>query len=226
MEERVKEFKSRSYFIRTLRHEERLHKPGEQVIAWLLWCWDNGVDSQQLEGKEAKWLGSLTGNQGIQGGTGKEEAIFSFYSQLLSNVRARHPLQEDLVNSQGKRTTADEGIQHLREWAVLEVIYGVTENDEVSKDPEDVLYTWAMWGRWFKMLLHHILTAWQPCIAQIMGTPTANRVSSWLQNLEESLRTSSSLWVSTLAVRGTLWNQSSATVRGKESPRHMLCDTS
>ncbi|GAB0203749.1 hypothetical protein GRJ2_002840500 [Grus japonensis] len=71
-------------------------QPGEQIAAWLLRYWDNGADSQQLEGK---W------------------------------------------------TTADEGIQYLRELAVLEVIYSDLDDDEVSKDPEDVECMRAMWRK-------------------------------------------------------------------------------
>ncbi|KAK4810479.1 hypothetical protein QYF61_004259 [Mycteria americana] len=47
-------------------------------------------------------------------------------------------------SSQGKRTSAEEGIHYLRELAVLEVIYGDLDNNQVSKDPEDVLCIWAM----------------------------------------------------------------------------------
>ncbi|GAB0182260.1 hypothetical protein GRJ2_000691300 [Grus japonensis] len=69
---------------------------GERIAAWLLQCWDNTANSQQLEGK---W------------------------------------------------TTADEGIRYLRELAVLEVIYSDLDDDEVSKDPEDVLCTQVMWRK-------------------------------------------------------------------------------
>ncbi|KAK4810717.1 hypothetical protein QYF61_007691 [Mycteria americana] len=98
-------------------------------------------------GKEAQQLGSLARNQGIDRGIGKEAAIFSLWRQLLSSVRARYPFKQDLVNSPGKWTTADEGIQYLRELVVLEVIYSDLDNEEVSKDPEDVLCTRAMWRK-------------------------------------------------------------------------------
>ncbi|GAB0207069.1 mitochondrial enolase superfamily member 1 [Grus japonensis] len=122
-------------------------QPGERIAAWLLRCWDNGDNSQQLEGREAQRLGSLARNRGIERGIGKETAICSLWRQLLSSVRARYPFEEDLVNSPGKWTTADEGIQYLRELAVLEVIYSDLDDEEVSKDPEDVLCTRAMWRK-------------------------------------------------------------------------------
>ncbi|GAB0208544.1 hypothetical protein GRJ2_003320100 [Grus japonensis] len=42
---------------------------------------------------------------------------------------------------------SDEGIQYLRELAVLEVIYSDLDDEEVSKDPEDVLCMQAMWRK-------------------------------------------------------------------------------
>ncbi|GAB0204778.1 hypothetical protein GRJ2_002943400 [Grus japonensis] len=34
--------------------------PGEHIVTWLLQCWDNGASSPELEGREAKQLGSLS----------------------------------------------------------------------------------------------------------------------------------------------------------------------
>jgi len=62
-------------------------------------------------------------------------------------VRARYPFKKDLAHCPEKWTTADEGIQYLRKLAVLEVIYSDPDDDEVSKDPEDVLRTRAMWRK-------------------------------------------------------------------------------
>ncbi|GAB0210142.1 hypothetical protein GRJ2_003480000 [Grus japonensis] len=55
-------------------------------------------------------------------------------------------MQKDYSRQPGKQTTTDEVIQYLRELAVLEVIYSDLDDDEVSKDPEDVLCTRAMCG--------------------------------------------------------------------------------
>ena len=76
-------------------------------------------------------------------------------------MRARYLFKEDLVNSSGKWTTADEGIQYLRELAVLEVIYSALDDDEVSKDPEDVVCIRATWRKVTQGAQHRILTAWQ-----------------------------------------------------------------
>ncbi|GAB0207108.1 hypothetical protein GRJ2_003176400 [Grus japonensis] len=145
-EEGVREIRQEAETTRSLTSSELRdmrkdysRQPGERIAAWLLRCWANGADSQQLEGREAQQLGSLARNQGIERGIGKELAICSLWRRLLSSVRARYPFKEDLVNSPGKWTTADEGIQYLRELAVLEVIYSDLDDDEVSKDPENVL---------------------------------------------------------------------------------------
>lgn len=35
------------------------HHPGEDIVTWLLQCWENGAGSLKLEDREAKQLGSL-----------------------------------------------------------------------------------------------------------------------------------------------------------------------
>ncbi|GAB0208965.1 hypothetical protein GRJ2_003362200 [Grus japonensis] len=100
----------------------------------------------------------------------------------------------------GKWTTTDEGIQYLRELAVLEVIYSDPEDDEVSKDLEDVLCTRAVWRKRIQSAPVSNSLAAMYCLD--MDTPTVEKGSTWLQNFEENLCTSSSLQASALAVRG------------------------
>jgi len=45
--------------LRDMRKDFSRH-PGEHIVTWLLRCWNNGASSLELEGKEAKQLGSLT----------------------------------------------------------------------------------------------------------------------------------------------------------------------
>jgi len=52
---------------------------GERIAAWLLQCWDNGTDTQQLERKEAQQLGSLARNQRNEEELVKEAAICSLW---------------------------------------------------------------------------------------------------------------------------------------------------
>jgi len=49
--------------------------PGEHIVTWLLRCWDNGDRSLELEGKEAKQLGSLARDEGIDNVIGKKEQV-------------------------------------------------------------------------------------------------------------------------------------------------------
>jgi len=53
------------------------HHPGEHIVTWLLRCWDNGTSSLELEGKEAKQLGSLARDKGIDKAIGKKEPVLS-----------------------------------------------------------------------------------------------------------------------------------------------------
>ena len=162
-----------------------LEQPGSNPLTWLLQCWYNRANSQQSEGKEAQQLGSLARNRGIERGIGKEAAICSLWSRLLSSVRARYPFREDLVNSSEKRTAADEGIQYLRELAVVEVIYSAPDDEEVSKDPEAVLCTRAMWRKVIQGAPASYSNSLAAMYCPDVETPTVEKVSSWLQNFEE-----------------------------------------
>jgi len=53
------------------------HHPGEHIVTWLLRCWDNGANSLELEGKEAKQLGSLARDGDINKAIGKKEQVLS-----------------------------------------------------------------------------------------------------------------------------------------------------
>ncbi|GAB0209328.1 hypothetical protein GRJ2_003398500 [Grus japonensis] len=101
-------------------------------------CWDTGVNSQELEGREVQQMRSLTRDWGTDKGIGRGATILSLWKQLLSSMKARYPLKEDLVNYQGKWTTVEEGVQHLRDLAVVEVIYSKLDNNQASKHPDDV----------------------------------------------------------------------------------------
>ncbi|GAB0209836.1 hypothetical protein GRJ2_003449300 [Grus japonensis] len=53
--------------------------PGEHNITWLLRCWDNGASSLELEGREAKQLGSLSREGGIDKAIGKKAQALSLW---------------------------------------------------------------------------------------------------------------------------------------------------
>jgi len=51
--------------------------PREHIVTWLLRCWDNGASSLELEGKEAKHLGSLASDGSIDKAIGRKEQVLS-----------------------------------------------------------------------------------------------------------------------------------------------------
>jgi len=57
--------------LRDMRKDFSRH-PGENIVTWLLWCWDDRASSLELEGKEAKQLGSLARDGGIDKTIGKK----------------------------------------------------------------------------------------------------------------------------------------------------------
>jgi len=46
--------------------------PGKHIVTWLLQCWNNGASSLELEGREAKQLGYLAREGGIDKAIGKK----------------------------------------------------------------------------------------------------------------------------------------------------------
>ena len=77
--------------------------------------WDNGASSLQLEGKEAKQLGSLARDGDIDKAIGKKEQVLSLWRRLLSGVRERYPFSDDSVCYPGKWTNMERCIQYLRD---------------------------------------------------------------------------------------------------------------
>ncbi|KAK4808525.1 hypothetical protein QYF61_009828 [Mycteria americana] len=88
-----------------------IRRPGEHIVTWLLRCWDSGASSLELEGKEAKQLGSLSREGGIDKAIGKGEPARSLWGRLLSAMKERYPFQEDVVYCPGKWTTMQRSIQ-------------------------------------------------------------------------------------------------------------------
>ena len=121
---------------------------GEHIVTWLLRCWDNGASSSlELEEKEAKQLGSLSREGGIDKALGKGTQALSLWRRLLSGERERQPFKEDIVYRLGKWMTMEKGIQYLRELAMLEVIYGDLDDQWSSKDPDVAECKQPMWQK-------------------------------------------------------------------------------
>ena len=102
--------------------------PGEHIVAWLLQCWDNRASSLELDSKEAKQLGSLARDGGIDKSIGKKEQILSLWRRRLSGVRERYPFSDDFLCYPGKWTNMEMGIQYLKELAVRELVHNEPES--------------------------------------------------------------------------------------------------
>ncbi|XP_049649568.1 uncharacterized protein LOC126035258 isoform X3 [Accipiter gentilis] len=115
--------------------------PSEHIVTWLLRFWDSGASSVELEGKEAKQLGSLSREGGLDKAIGRKTQVLSLWRRLLLGVKERYPFRDEVTCHQGKWTTMERGIQYLRELAVLEEIYNDPENAQSPTDPDEVQCT-------------------------------------------------------------------------------------
>jgi len=104
----------------------------------------------ELEGKEAKQLGSLAREGGIDKDIGKTEQVLSLWRRLLSGVRERYPFSEDFECYPGKWTNMERGIQYLRELAVRKLVYYDTDDEQVPTDPDEVQCTESMWRKFVR----------------------------------------------------------------------------
>ncbi|GAB0208621.1 hypothetical protein GRJ2_003327800 [Grus japonensis] len=164
--------------------------PGEHIITWLLRCWDNGASSLELEGREAKQLGSLSREGGIDKAIGKKAQALSLWRRLLSSMRERYPFSEDGVCRPGKWTTMERGIQYLRELAVREMVYYDPDNTQLPTDPDEVQCTQPT-GRKFVLSAP---SSYANSLAVIdrksEEAPTVDEVAGRLRQYEESLSSS------------------------------------
>ena len=95
----------------------------------------------ELKAREAKQLGSLSREGGIDKVIRKKTQALSLLRQLLSSVRERYLFSEDDIFCPVKCTTMERGIQYLRELAMQEIVYYDLDNVHLPRDPDDVQYT-------------------------------------------------------------------------------------
>ncbi|GAB0198638.1 hypothetical protein GRJ2_002329200 [Grus japonensis] len=164
--------------------------PGEHIITWLLRCWDNGASSLELEGREAKQLGSLSREGGIDKAIGKKAQALSLWRRLLSSVRERYPFSEDVVCRPGKWTTMERGIQYLRELAVREMVYYDLDNAQLPTDPDEVQCTRPMWRKFVRSAPSSYANSLAVIDWKSEEAPTVDEVAGRLRHYEESLSSS------------------------------------
>ncbi|GAB0210207.1 hypothetical protein GRJ2_003486500 [Grus japonensis] len=162
--------------------------PGEHIITWLLRCWDNGASSLELEGREAKQLGSLSREGGIDKVI--EKKAQALWRQLLPSVRERYPFKEDVICRPGKWTTMERGIQYLRELAVQEMVYYDPDNVQLLTDPDEVQCTRPMWRKFVRSTLSSYANSLAVIDWKSEEAPTVDEVAGRLRQYEESLSSS------------------------------------
>ncbi|GAB0206759.1 hypothetical protein GRJ2_003141500 [Grus japonensis] len=170
--------------------------PGEHIITWLLRCWDNGASSLELEGREAKQLGSLSREGGIDKAIGKKAQALSLWRRLLSSVRERYPFSKDVICRPGKWTAMERGIQYLRELAVREMVYYDLDNAQLPMDPDEVQCTRPMWRKFVRSAPSSYANSLAVIDWKSEEAPT---VAGRLQQYEESLSSSLVLAVEKLS---------------------------
>ncbi|GAB0206804.1 hypothetical protein GRJ2_003146000 [Grus japonensis] len=164
--------------------------PGEHIITWLLCCWDNGASSLELEGREAKQLGSLSREGGIDKAIGKKAQALSLWRRLLSSVRERYPFSKDVICRPGKWTTMERGIQYLRELAVREMVCYDPDNAQLPTDPDEVQCTRPMWRKFVRSAPSSYANSLAVMDWKSEEAPTVDEVAGRLRQYEDSLSSS------------------------------------
>ncbi|RMC04189.1 hypothetical protein DUI87_19008 [Hirundo rustica rustica] len=160
-EETEPEIITRSLSLGELRdlRREFTRQTNESILTWLLRIWDAAANDTILDGSEARQLGSLSRDVVIDQGIGRTQQTLSLWRRLLTSVRDRY-LCKDLQVHQGKWSTMEQGIQYLRELAVLEIIF--SEDERFPKSPDDIQCTSQMWLRFARlgpeMYSHYLAT--------------------------------------------------------------------
>ncbi|GAB0203944.1 ceramide transfer protein [Grus japonensis] len=96
--------------------------PGEHIITWLLQCWDNGASSLELEGREAKQLGSLSREGDIDKAVGKKTQALSLWRRLLSEYPSGQVVQlwdEQVRSVLGEELAEQQGSKGCSEWGYI-----------------------------------------------------------------------------------------------------------
>ena len=141
-EEIEPEIITRSLSLGELRREFT-RQTNESILTWLIRIWDATAKDTILDGSAARQLGSLSWDVVIDQGIGRTQETLSLCQRLQTRVKDRYLCKEDLQVHQGKWSTMEQGIECLRELAVLEIIF--SEDKSFPKSPDCVWCTSQMW---------------------------------------------------------------------------------
>ena len=131
--------------------KEFTRRSNETLLTWLLRCWDGGAGSLSLDGNEARQLGDVARDKTIDRGISRclDEAA-TLWDRMLIAVMERYPYRNDLEPATKMWDTVEQGIQYLREMALVEMLYGpnFAPNDpHQNHDPERVRTTPEIWKK-------------------------------------------------------------------------------
>ncbi|XP_053788900.1 uncharacterized protein LOC128782532 [Vidua chalybeata] len=129
--------------LRGLRKDYR-RQPDESIISWLVRLWDAAGEATILDGTEARHLGSLSHDPVIDQGMMRGASPQSLWEQVLDSVAQRYLCANDLYVQQTRWKTIEQGIQRLREMAVVEIIFS---EDVTIRNPDLVPCTPVMWRK-------------------------------------------------------------------------------
>lgn len=129
--------------LRGLRKDYR-RQPDESIISWLVRLWDAAGEVTILDGTEARHLGSLSHDTVIDQGMMSRASPYSLWERVLESVAQRYLCADDLYMQQTGWKTIEQGIQRLREMAVVELIFS---DDITTRNPDLVPCTPVMWRK-------------------------------------------------------------------------------
>ncbi|TRZ07573.1 hypothetical protein HGM15179_019538, partial [Zosterops borbonicus] len=119
-------------------------QPDESIISWLVHLWDTAGKATNLNSTEAWHLGSLSHDPVIDQEMMREANPHSLCVRVLGSVAQRYLHADDLYMQQTQWKTIEQGIQHLREMAVAEIVFS---DDLNTRNPDLVPCTSAMWRK-------------------------------------------------------------------------------
>ncbi|RMC19464.1 hypothetical protein DUI87_04076 [Hirundo rustica rustica] len=119
-------------------------RPDESIISWLVHLWDAAGEATMLDGTEARHLGSLSHDPVIDQEMMREASPCSLWERVLGSVAQRYLCADNLYTQQTQWKTIEQGIQHLREMAVVEIVFS---DDLNTRNPDLVPCTPVMWRK-------------------------------------------------------------------------------
>ncbi|RMB95366.1 hypothetical protein DUI87_28354 [Hirundo rustica rustica] len=135
-----------SFSLKDLRGLRKYYtqRPDESIISWLVRLWAAAGEATILDGTEARHLGSLSHDPVIDQEMMREAHPCSLWEQVLGSVAQRYLCADNLYLQQTQWKTIEQGIQGLREKAVVEIVF----SDDLNTRNSDLIpCTPVMWRK-------------------------------------------------------------------------------